>query len=114
MWCPGAPPSGGAPLSLRPNSAHGDTLVVTLLVLFPETGSLGEVAQTGAVSVKSPFFVGLFTRVAVSVPPLFMVPMSHVTSCWWGVGAQLPCVEVAEPIPLFLVRVSVRVTPLAV
>ena len=114
MWCPGAPPSGGAPLSLRPNSAHGDTLVVTLLVLFPETGSLGEVALTVAVSVKSPFFVGLVTRVTVTVALLAMAPTLHTTTWLCGVGAQLPCVEVAEPNPVFFGRVSVRVTPLAV
>jgi hypothetical protein len=103
----------GALRPLRSSSPHGDTVVVTLLVLFPETGSLGDVALTEAVFVKLPFVVGFSVRVTVTVPPLAMVPMSHTTSRECGLGAHVPCVEVTEPSPVFFGMVSVRETPLA-
>jgi hypothetical protein len=87
---------------------------VTLLVLFPETGSLGDVEATEAVFVKVPFVVGFSVRVTVTLPPFAMVPMLHTTTCECGVGAQLPCVELTEPNPVFFGIVSVIVTPLAV
>src|SRR5439155_16506796 len=95
-------------------TAYGDTCVVTLLVLFPEIGSFGDVAVTTAVSVKSPFFVGLTTIVTVTVAPLCILPMLHTTTCLCGFGAQLPCVDVTEPNPVFFGMLSVIFTPLAV
>jgi hypothetical protein len=95
-------------------SAHGVTFVVTLLALFPDTGSLGDVELTLAVSVKAPFCVGLITRVTVTFAPLAIAPMVHTTDCCLGFGAQVPCVELTDPTPAFFGRVSVIVTPFAV
>ena len=66
------------------------TLVVTLLVLFPDTGSGGELALTVAVSLKLPFVVGLTVRVMVAVAPFAIVPIVQTTVCVFGFGAQLP------------------------
>jgi hypothetical protein len=54
--------------------------VVTLLVLFPETGSFGDVAVTEAVLVKLPFFVGFNVRVTVTVLPFAIAPTLQTTS----------------------------------
>ena len=88
--------------------------MLTLLVLFPETGSFGDVAATEAVLVKVPFVVGFSVRLTVTVAALDMLPMVHTTTCECGLGAQVPCVELAEPNPVFFGMVSVTVTPLAV
>ena len=88
-------------------SPHGDTFVSTLLLLFVETGSLGDVELTVAMLVKRPFFVGFNVRVIVAVPALAIVPMLQTTFCECGLGAQLPCVELTEPNPVFFGIVSV-------
>ena len=98
---------------MKSSSPHGDTLVVTPAVLFPETGSFGDVEATEAVLVKLPFVVGFSVRVTVTVPPFATVPTLHTTCCECGVGAQVPCVELTEPNPVFFGMVSVIVTPLA-
>jgi hypothetical protein len=63
---------------------------------------------------KVPFFVGFSVRLTLTVLPFAIVPMLQTTSCECGFGAQLPCVELTEPNPVFLGMVSVAVTPFAV
>src|SRR5918996_3919757 len=101
-----APTSGrasGLGEGLRPpeplaRRAQGVTLVVTLLVLFPDTGSGGELALTVAVSLKLPFVVGLTVRVMVAVAPFAIVPIAQTTFWDFGLGVQP---ELAEPKPAF-------------
>jgi hypothetical protein len=109
--------NGGPFRGRRPDSdcgsVHCDTFVFTLLVLFPDIGSLGDVDVTIAVFVKMPFFVGFSIMLIVTVAPFDIVPMSQTTFCVCGLGAQVPCVELTEPNPVFFGMVSVTVTPLA-
>ena len=60
------------------------TLVVTLLVLFVETGSLGDVSVTVAVSVKElVFVVGLITSEIVDALAVGTQPSCVVVSVPW-------------------------------
>src|SRR5207244_6693394 len=84
-----------------------------LLVLLFEFGSLGEVAETVAVSTKFPFCVGFTTMVTMASAPFAIVPRLQTTSSSFGFGAQLPWVELDDPNPAFLGKLSVTVTPVA-
>ena len=54
------------------------------------------------------------TSVTVTVAPLAIVPILQSTIRLCGRGVQVPCVDVAEPNPVFFGSVSVTVTPVAV
>ena len=74
---------------------------------------MGDVADTVAVSVKSPFCVGFTTMVTIAPAPFATVPRLQTTNSCFGFGAQLPWLELADPKPAFLGKLSVTVTPLA-
>ena len=76
-------------------------------------GSLGDVADTVAVSVKFPFCVGFTTMVTIAPAPFATVPRLQTTSSCYGFGAQLPWLVLADPNPAFLGRLSLTVTPVA-
>src|SRR5262245_24558723 len=83
----------GLAVCVRPRSADGLTLVVTVAALSAVSGS-GWLPDTVAVLTRLPAAEGVTTRVAVADAPGLSAPNAHVTvpaAC-----AQMPCDASAE------------------
>src|SRR5437764_8042627 len=103
----GLPSEGPLGLSLG-TQLHtcGRTVVVAVALLFALFWSVC-VAETVAVFVIVPFWVGLTTIVTVSRSPLCNVPRLHVTTFLCLV--HVPFVVLTEPKPALFGRLSTKV-----
>lgn len=103
-----APNKTGLPtVSVKARSAEALTVVLTVAVLFPGTGSVS-LAATLAVFVSVPAAVGLTTIVTVALAVFARVPRLQLT-----VAVQIPWLGVTETKVTFVGTASVKVTPVA-
>jgi len=97
----------GATVSVKARSADAVTVVLTVAVLFPGTGSVSLAAML-AVFVTVPAAVGMTTIVTVALAAFAKVPRLQLTA-----AVQVPWLGVAETNVTPVGTASVKVTPVA-